>query len=390
MSRNIVFCADGTWNDPYQDENKDHTADPTNVFKLFLCLDGSLSPDSIRNGDEQEKTLTEDGSVRQMAKYLHGVGDSRNPIKKILGGAFGAGVIARIVRGYTFISRNYVRDANIFIVGFSRGAYTARALAGMIASQGLLALNVTQDKKLAYRRGIEAWYRYRKQTVTNPFSEIISHLDELTDEIKERGFGNSLTARDLVPVSRIASVAVWDTVGAMGLPIFAGNGKRIDAFKFVDLKLSAKVTNGFQALALDERRRDFTPSLWDPAGNVAQRVFPGAHADVGGGYPAAGDESGLSDGALCWMIDRLRSAGVLFSDPLGYHPIKPDPAGVAHRPWAHAPWTLPGVLLGPRSFPSGVEIDDSVRARMKAGKVVAQPGTRGVKYQPKNLPPGDG
>ena len=106
-----------------------------------------------------------DGQTQQIAKYLHGVGDSRNPIIKLLGGAFGVGVIARVVRGYTFISRNYVPGANIIIVGFSRGAYTARALAGLIVSQGLLAASLTQDKELAYRRGAEAWYRYRNASM---------------------------------------------------------------------------------------------------------------------------------------------------------------------------------------------------------------------------------
>jgi uncharacterized protein (DUF2235 family) len=129
MPKNIVFCADGTWNNSNEDENVDRTPDPTNVYKLFLCLDGTLSVDSLRDADEQEKELITDGNTQQIAKYIHAVGDSRNPIIKLLGEAFGVGVIARVVRGYTFISRNYEPGVNIVIVGFSRGAYTARALA---------------------------------------------------------------------------------------------------------------------------------------------------------------------------------------------------------------------------------------------------------------------
>src|SRR5262249_39156332 len=217
-----------------------------------VCLDGVLStdPDSLLSANEQEKTLTKDGTTQQVAKYIHGVGDSRNPIIKLLGGTFGAGVIARIVRGYTFISRHYESGANIFIIGFSRGAYTARALAGLIISQGVLAPPLTQDKELAYRRGAEAWYRYRKTTTFNPFS--LAHLGEIVADLP--GFLSSRFLRDtdLVPVDRIAAVAVWDTVGALGIPEFDAQDRRVDAFRFCDTTLSPKVSRGFHAVALDE------------------------------------------------------------------------------------------------------------------------------------------
>src|SRR5215475_4053871 len=98
VAKTIVFCADGTWNNPNEGEDEDHAAHPTNVYKLFVCLDGALSADadSLLSADEQEKSLSTDSGVQQVAKYIHGVGDSRNPIHKMMGGAFGAGVIARI------------------------------------------------------------------------------------------------------------------------------------------------------------------------------------------------------------------------------------------------------------------------------------------------------
>ena len=383
MPKNIVFCADGTWNNPNEDENADRTPDPTNVYKLFLCLDGTLSADTLRYADEQEKELIEDGNTRQIAKYLHGVGDSRNPIIKLLGGAFGVGVIARVVRGYTFISRNYEAGANIVIVGFSRGAYTARALAGLIVSQGLLAASLTQDKELAYRRGAEAWYRYRNATMTNSIN--LAHLAEIAADLPAFVSQRKLTDQDLVPVDRIAAVGVWDTVGAMGIPEYVGKGKRVDAFKFANLKLSQKVSHGFHAVALDEQRNDFSPTLWDPAANVTQVLFPGAHCDVGGGYPMTNDESGLSDGALKWMINQLTNVGVLFSSAQAY-PIKPNPNGVAHQPWAHLPFNLPGVPLGPRKFPKEMSEDPSIEARMAAGNVVHEPGKAPAPYEPKNRP----
>lgn len=378
MAKKIVFCADGTWNNPHQDENQDQTADPTNVYKLFLLLEGELCSDSIRAADEQEKAWSENGVLKQAAKYLHGVGDSRNPLVKLMGGAFGAGVISRIVRGYTFISRNYEPGAEITIVGFSRGAYTARALAGLIVSQGVLAPSLTGDREDAYRRGAQAWYRYRRASGQ---ASILAHLAEAVADLPAFLSSGSLQEADLVPVERLACVGVWDTVGAMGIPEYAGNGQRLDAFRFVDTALSPKVARGLHALALDERREDFTPTLWTPAPNVTQVIFPGAHADVGGGYPAAGRESGLSDGALAWMVENLEAQGLTFREaPL---PV-PDPGGVAHKPWAHGTWTA--LPTAPRVFPAGLALHPSVAARQAAGPVVADPGEPPAPYRPTNLP----
>lgn len=383
MAKGIVFCADGTWNNPNEDENRDRTTDPTNVYKLFTALDGTLTPESLLLADEQEKALAEDGTPIQVAKYLHGVGDSRNPIIKLMGGAFGSGLISRIVRGYTFISRHYQPGDRIIIVGFSRGAYTARALAGLIASQGLLNPATAGDKSDAYRRGAQAWYRSRKASLKTRFS--LAHLGEVVADLPAFLSRDSLQDSDLIPVDAITAVSVFDTVGAMGFPDYAAGGERVDAFRFADTKLSDKVRHGFHAVALDERRSDFAPTLWEPAEGVAQVLFPGAHGDVGGGYPTTNRESGLSDGALLWMLGQLGALGLRFVAHAA-EGLRPDPAGVAHQPWAHAPWTLPGVSLGPRNFSRDVTVDASVAARMAAGPVMAEPGTAPSPYAPGNLP----
>lgn len=165
MPKNIIFCADGTWNGPGEPDTDDKAGPPTNVFKLFLNLDGKDTPGSYLLEKEQERTLPgADGAVRQTAKYLHGVGDSDNFLVRLLGGTLGAGLIARIVRGYTFISRNYVPGDKVFITGFSRGAYTARALGGMIANKGILdptRIDLS-DKERAYKLGTAVWYEYRR------------------------------------------------------------------------------------------------------------------------------------------------------------------------------------------------------------------------------------
>ena len=384
MAKTIVFCADGTWNNPYEDENQDRAADPTNVYKLFTGLDGVLSPDSLLLADEQEKELTEAGATTQIAKYIHGVGDSRNPIMKLMGGAFGAGIISRIVRGYTFISRNFESGDRIAIVGFSRGAYTARALAGLITSQGLLGTTaLAMDRVMAYRCGAQAWYRYRQASLSNPFS--LACLSEIVTDLPAFLSCRALKESDLVPVDQIAAVGVWDTVGAMGFPDYVSGGQRVDAFKFADTKLSAKVRHGFQAVALDERRNDFAPTLWDPDDRIVQVLFPGAHGDVGGGYPTGNRESDLSNGALKWMLAQLSLVGVRFM--AGWADgIQSDATGTAHQPWSHLPWSLPGVPLRPRTFPETMRADPSIAVRRSAGAVVAEPGTPPAPYDPTNLP----
>ncbi|GLH73296.1 hypothetical protein GETHLI_17980 [Geothrix limicola] len=382
MSKQIVFCADGTWNNPNEDENHDQTSDPTNVYKLFVGLDGALSDASLLLADEQEKELQQDGATIQIAKYLHGVGDSRNPIIKLMGGAFGAGIISRIVRGYTFISRNYAPGDAITILGFSRGAYTARALAGLIASQGLLNPALTADHEKAYRCGAEAWYRYRRAALRNPFS--LACLGEIIADLPAFLSQGSLKDADLVPVPTLAAVGVWDTVGAMGIPDYDA-GQRQDAFRFADTKLSDKVLNGFHAVALDERRDDFVPTLWDPADRIRQVLFPGAHADVGGGYPSANGESGLSDGALKWMAQQLGQVGLTFR-PGWLDGIQPNATATAHQPWAALPWCLPGVRLGPRTFPSGLSLDASIQERQSASAVLCEPDRTPAPYRPTNLP----
>lgn len=381
MSKHLIFCADGTWNGAKEDEDGDREPDATNVYKLFLGLAGNPVGNSPRNADEQEKEYRQEGQLVQMAKYIHGVGDSRNPIHKLLSGAFGTGMIARIVRGYTFLSRNYQPGDAIVLVGFSRGAYTARALGGLIASQGLLK-NPPKDKEQSYYKGSQAWYRYRKAAGAVNLAEAAVNLpaflssDELTDE-------------DLIKVESIKAIAVWDTVGALGLPRYL-NHARADAFRFTNNQLSPKVEHGLHAVALDEQRLDFTPSLWDPAPagspqQISQVLFPGAHADVGGGYPTKNGESGLSNGALWWMINQLQqpAIGVHFAPGLAGH-YQPDPCGIAHQPWRQPPFNLPGTVQ-PRALKGlGLPWDPSIAARAQCQAVIAEPGDEAAKYVPNN------
>jgi uncharacterized protein (DUF2235 family) len=404
MGKTIVFCADGTWNGPGDadpvssnaiaqaepaDENgvaATRDVDPSwsNVYKLFRALAGDDDPASSRL--ECERTTQVDGAVVQVAKYLHGVGDSTNAIVHYVGGAVGAGLIARIVRGYTFVSRNYERGDAIVLVGFSRGAYTARALGGLITAKGLLDGNRydLRDRDAAYLLGLRAWYAHRGAMLShwtrqNWFTTLQRTLVDLPAQLLK-----VTTPPQLIPAVAVHAIAVWDTVGALGIPDYDKEEKRLDGFEFCDTRLHPAVDHGRHAVSLDERRVDFTPTLWQPADTrIRQVLFPGAHSDVGGGYP----DCGLSSGALAWMMAELRSLGVRFATTELKH--LPDPTATGHQPWLDASFVRFQRLVRPREFhgASGLLRHASIDTRKAAATVVlTPPGRAAGPYAPDNLP----
>jgi hypothetical protein len=191
-----------------------------------------------------------------------------------------------------------------------------------------------------------------------------------------------LKDEDLQPVERIAAVAVWDTVGAMGVPSYKNN-ERLDRYRFANTRLSEKVTMGFHAVALDEQRVDFSPTLWERASNVTQALFPGAHADVGGGYKNNAEESGLSNVALRWMIEQLRNAGVQFT-AADVNALVPEVGAWAHQPWEHGVWKK--MPTHSRGFPAGTGEHPSIAERMTVPGVVAEPDEPPAPYRPANRP----
>jgi uncharacterized protein (DUF2235 family) len=376
MSKNIVFCADGTWNHP-GDPESDDSANPSNVFKLFLKLDGKDDPGTTRLADEQEKTLSgSDGATIQVAKYLHGVGDSKNFLVRALGGGFGEGLITRIVRGYTFVSRSYEPGDKIYLIGFSRGAYIARALAGLISAKGLLPPDIASadDKAEAYRQGSAVWYAWRRQALEGT-DRPLDRLQELVRDLPHF-LVEAPSDADLVRAP-IEAVAVWDTVGAFGIPEFDEHGAVVDSFRFADTKLSDNVNFGRHALSIDEQRKNFTPTLWDrDTGRIMQVLFPGGHADIGGGYIVS--ESGLSDCALKWMTRELKGLGVKIGAPV--IPEQPNPCAVAHEEWTKLFWKFIGNQ--PRAIPNapGLALSQAVLLRLSAKAGLLHPP-----YAPRNI-----
>ena len=378
MAKSIVFCADGTWNGPGQGEEQEADGGRrTNVYKLFLNLDGTLAAGTgtLLTADEQEKVLAgPDGRVTQIAKYLHGVGDSRNFLVRMLGGGGGAGLVTRVVRGYTFISRNFEPGDRIFIVGFSRGAYTARALAGLIAARGLLddKQNDLSDRDQAYRLGSAEWFTYRRGALRSK-PNLLHRLAEVSVDLPRFLSSEATAAR--IPDVTVEAVVVWDTVGALGIPAYnLKTDTQLDAFQFADLILSEKVRHGLHAVSIDEQRANFTPTLWDAEPRITQVLFPGAHADVGGGYPDR--ESGLSDCALQWVTKQMTALGVAFAARPTVA-LEPDPCGKSHTPWADAPWNI--LPRGSRQIRGGLAVHRSVADRLAGVAKLPAP------YKPSNL-----
>ena len=177
MAKNIVLCLDGTWNGPNALDKKGNLT-PTNVQELFESLKGSAP---LAAADQEKEILwpaTTGTAITQAAKYIHGIGAADNALARACEGAVGLGLVARVVRGYTYLSRVVAPGDRLFIVGFSRGAYTARALAGLVVRQGLLdwqAMQLEAGSQTSYSAGLAAWQLYKTAIYQNDRA-ILHHL----------------------------------------------------------------------------------------------------------------------------------------------------------------------------------------------------------------------
>ncbi|MGY1607550.1 DUF2235 domain-containing protein [Geodermatophilus sp. SYSU D00700] len=277
---NIPVLLDGTWSD---------TNTNTNVGQIH----GRVPPDAA--GLAQERC------------YLEGVGTGR--LDRIRGGLFGHGLEKVIRRAYGHVARHHRSDDDrIFLIGYSRGAFTARSLAGMIAKCGLL-----DPDDLSAERVFER-YRNRK-----------------TPGLREMQTGEqpARTAEDRLVLQRsrlvrIRFIGVFDTVGSLGIPAGLGRFLTRRKYQFHDTNLSGLVDVACHAVAVDEHRRQFEPTLWTDVPKpvpghrteVEQRWFVGAHGNIGGGgsfTPAT--ENPLSLLAREWIVERAVAAGLVVDPP---------------------------------------------------------------------------
>jgi uncharacterized protein (DUF2235 family) len=245
----------------------------------------------------------------QIVFYDQGVGTG-NIVDRVSGGAFGEGLEKNIHDAYRFLVSNYESGDQLYVFGFSRGAFTARSIVGMIRKCGILAL-----KNVKHYREALALYRN-----TAP------PADPGPTEFRT---ANCLCGNNDIKVDFIG---VWDTVGALGIPLRGLRWLTRTDHQFHDTQLSGIVQRACHALAIDEYRGSFEPATWDYAPKEGQRVeqvwFCGAHSDVGGGYA----EHQLSDIALEWMIGKARDAGLAFDqEVIDANPLDPKVSGKVHN-----------------------------------------------------------
>jgi hypothetical protein len=304
MPKRIILLLDGTWNDA------DFGDSDTNIVRIRDIIAKTLwaENDAMKNPLEQLPVSAPSNSTggyepvtpRAFANmdnivfYERGVGTGAF-LDRFTGGALGKGLSRNIRRAYKFLSFHYVPGDKIFIFGFSRGAFTARSLVGYVHAAGLLTRdNCTPELEE------KAWSFYR----TSPNDRSPGAWSLLAPFTHDRS------------TFRIACLGVFDTVGALGIPFTQFSVSNRDTYEFHDVELCSITDVNLHALAIDEQRQPFQPSIWrrskfkhfDTA--VEQVWFPGAHADVGGGYfserQAIELSTRLDNLTLDWMFKRIK------------------------------------------------------------------------------------
>lgn len=283
--KQIVILIDGTWCD------EDSPLD-TNIAKLDPANPKVKAPLIRRTAAD---------GMAQRVFYHTGVGAEPDFLKHILGGAIGIGLKRIVQECYDTVVANYESGDELYLVGFSRGAYAARALGGLIGASGIQRRTDEQTFEAAW-----ANYRVNPAARNAPASRSDKAATDAYRSAAARGAFHEDRA--------ITCIAVFDTVGSYGVP--AGFGLAalarywaLFALGFHDTEIGDTVDFGLHAVAVDEHRRPFVPTLWTspkgkpPKAHVEQTWFPGAHSNVGGGYA----ETGLSDAALIWMIARIEA-----------------------------------------------------------------------------------
>ena len=336
--RHLVVCCDGTWNTP--DQEDEGIPSPTNVVRLHGAL------------------AELDSAGHAQLRYYHpGVGTDGNWWAKVKGGALGDGLDRNIVSAWRWLCWNFQDGDRIWLFGFSRGAYTVRSLGGLMSRCGLPDLG------------------------TLPEAQQWALLEQLFKQVYRAqpapaGWEAGHAFHKRPGEARVDFLGVWDTVGALGVPDNMAVANLLDdrrKFAFHDTTLSPLVLQARHAVALDERRSSFAPTLWTGTElhpGVRQIWFPGVHSDVGGGYA----ETGLSDGALHWMIEEARGQGLAFREGMAAQ-VRPDFQGILHDSCGGVYKRL---RSQPRSAPQlcdanrGGRLHDSVLSRL-ANPPISQP-----------------
>ena len=267
--KRIIICADGTWNKPEEDLEKDF---PTNVLKFSRAI----SPIDKDN-------------VVQTVFYEWGIGSYH---ASATGGALGKGLDKNIKDCYRYIVHNYEIGDELFFFGFSRGAYTVRSLCGLINNCSVLEKEHANLINKAFDL-----YKNSKYKITHPHSVQFRKDYAVSDQ------------------TVIKFVGVWDTVGSMGLPTSIFGFIKPENL-FYDNKIGSNIGTARHALSIDELRKDFEPTIWEQDSqkkvDLKQVWFAGNHSDVGGSYKPDKDGTLLSEIPMLWMKREAEFDGLKF------------------------------------------------------------------------------
>jgi uncharacterized protein (DUF2235 family) len=373
--KRIAVLIDGTW-------NKEGSGADTNVAKL----------DSARKIQAFIKATAADGTL-QHVHYHDGLGTEGDLIQKLLGGFIGLGLKKIIQDVYEFIVADYAAGDELYIVGFSRGAYAARALAGLIGASGI-------QRKLDANVFEVAWQHYRVAPAVRKQPQTAGSSDRKT----LADYNMLATKQSFHDTRTITCVGVWDTVGSYGIPAGIGLAALARYFTlamlgFHDTSFGDHVKVGLHAIAVDEHRRPFVPTFWtilkgeEPKGHVEQTWFAGAHSNVGGGY----SDSGLSDEALIWMIARVQAlTGLEFDVQAVKSNTKPNIGGVVVD--SAQGWPIDHMFPHYRAILSPIAIhhgyfsnsedptEEHINERVHWSVIAKRAGTAANRYSPPNLP----
>ena len=322
MSKNIVVFIDGT-DDTFASGAKNNS----NVGLLYeACVN----------------------DARQFKFYSDGPGIGGH----ILASAVGTGVSVRVQRGYDWCQENYEDGDQIFLFGFSRGAFAARSVAGMIRAVGL---------------------RRKESQATN--DDAFAVYEQAKDNPAAAAAFKAANSRDV----KIHFIGVWDTVGSVALPL-ALTLKSIPLAPFHDVEFGPDIENAFHAVSIDEERWDFQPTYFNPAlvqpgQNLEQVFFPGVHSDVGGGYT---DDPSLSRITLAWIANHAKDHGLLIADEsvLKFDPN--DCYGTLHDSYG-ALYDFRSRFFRPIDFNGRIHM--AAKQRLEDANKACKPGA----YNPRNI-----